>query len=305
MPAVTPDNLTTVDTVKTYIGLEGTTTWDSLIALLIPWVSGLITTSCNRTHFLYNNAGAVITNWVSGQGEPELVCPQWPVYAPVLTGTTTSGSPVVTGLSSTTGLFVNQSVSCPNFPTNGSLVSIASVNNATQVTLNQNATASGSTTLAFDLAVWQNDQGYWNSMPGAYPQTNQLVGGGDYALMRDMPDGSSESGILYRIADVWDDNFLRNWRMLAPTVVPGRGNYQVQACYGFTSVPADLEMACAMAIAKARSRRRFGGPVQSEGDDGYNYSLGQIKSDIQLGLLDGDVAAILSKYRVAPMGLMA
>lgn len=64
-----------------------------------------------------------------------------------LTGTTTSGSAVVTGISSTASLAADLwEVSGTGIPTN---TSISSVDSSTQVTLSQNATASGSVSLRF------------------------------------------------------------------------------------------------------------------------------------------------------------
>lgn len=64
-----------------------------------------------------------------------------------LTGTTTSSSAVVTGLSSTAGLYVGQALSAASgIP--GS-TTIASIDSATQITMSANATASGSRTITF------------------------------------------------------------------------------------------------------------------------------------------------------------
>lgn len=71
--------------------------------------------------------------------------------AVTLTGTTTSGSAVITGITpNTTGLYVGMAVSGTNIPI---LTTIQSVDSATQVTLNNPATASGAgVSLSFTTA---------------------------------------------------------------------------------------------------------------------------------------------------------
>jgi hypothetical protein len=61
-----------------------------------------------------------------------------------MTGTLTSGSPTVTGLSSTTGLFAGDSVTGTGIAAG---TTIASVDSSSQITLSQKATASGSPSL--------------------------------------------------------------------------------------------------------------------------------------------------------------
>lgn len=76
----------------------------------------------------------------------------------VLTGTTAGASPTLTGLSSTVGLFERMSVYGDNIPDGAHILSVDS---ATQVTLDQNATASGNGTLTFAggfRAIERNDQ---------------------------------------------------------------------------------------------------------------------------------------------------
>ena len=66
-------------------------------------------------------------------------------FAATVTGTTTSGSAIVTGISSTAGMQVGQSVSGTGIPSG---TTIASVNSGTQITLSADATAAGSPTIA-------------------------------------------------------------------------------------------------------------------------------------------------------------
>lgn len=66
------------------------------------------------------------------------------ILCPTMSGTLTSGSPVVTGLSTTTGLFVGEKIEGTGVPAGAAILSIDS---PTQVTLSVNATVSGAQTL--------------------------------------------------------------------------------------------------------------------------------------------------------------
>lgn len=74
----------------------------------------------------------------------------WPTYAPsTVTGNTTSGSPTVTDVSSTTNLSAGDSVSGTGIPAS---TTILSVDSATQVTLDADATATGSSVTVTPVA---------------------------------------------------------------------------------------------------------------------------------------------------------
>lgn len=58
-------------------------------------------------------------------------------------------------------------------------------------------------------AVYYDEKGYWGDAPGAFGADKLLVEGVDYALERDQSDGSSQSGVIYRINGVWPSPFGR------------------------------------------------------------------------------------------------
>lgn len=105
-----------------------------------------------------------------------------------MTGTTTSGSPIVT-VSSTSGLTTDYGVSGTGI---SSWSQIQSVDSSTQITMNQNATASGSVTLTFsqnqyslpsDFVAVINDTEWdrtnrWPMMGPQTPQDWQFIKGG-------------------------------------------------------------------------------------------------------------------------------
>ncbi len=316
------DLLTQLDRVKGMIGKSLTSAADArddfFLRMLITQVSSEIADSCGRTHFLVSNPANPVTQFYGGTGSGALALDQWPLYTPVLAGNTISGSAVVSGLSSTAGLFVGQGVTGLAFapPTTSPPVtpplSILSVNSATQVTLNGTASLTATQTpVGFGVQVWWNDAGY--GTPGNFQDANLLAEGGDYRIDRDRPDGTCKSGLLYSICGGWVPGWASGgyWSGYGPdltaTQAPGSGNYQVKAAIGYASVPYNLEMAAIWCVMKARFLRPWGLFLQSESDDGYSYSLGQLKqlgqNAVHLGLLDDYVGAILNKFRITPVAV--
>ena len=290
----TPDNLTSVASVVTTLGINDTAE-NTLLAGLIPFVSALITESLGRTFLLANNAANPITEYQSGQGWQRLILRHRPVQGPQWTGNTTSGSAVVTGLSGTLGVFANASVSGLAVPSGTAVLSVQS---STQITLTNPATLTATATpILFGPAVWIDDNGYWGTYPGAFASTTQVFEGQDFALERDQPDLSSRRGMLLRIVGTWDTLYTSQAGQLSAHNATGQGNIKVQYTAGFASLPPDLELACIRVIAKCRNSKWYGDLVASESFDGQSYSLEQHRSQVGLGLLDGDVAPILARYR--------
>jgi hypothetical protein len=73
-----------------------------------------------------------------------------------LGGTTSVGSPIVTGMASTTGLLPGNSVASSRVPTG---TTILSVDSPTQITLTANATSAGSTPMTFSIGSWPSGLG--------------------------------------------------------------------------------------------------------------------------------------------------
>ncbi len=88
------------------------------------------------------------------------------------TGATTNTSPIVTGLSDTSEMFVGMNVTGAGIPIN---TSILTVNSATQITLNANATASASVAIRFYLHG-DGDGSTTFNLPN--PPGRTIVGGG-------------------------------------------------------------------------------------------------------------------------------
>jgi hypothetical protein len=315
MPATpVPDDLTTLTSVKNIIGIAATCTdEDNMIRAMIPMVSALITESLGRQFLLASNAANPITEVYSGTGTSFLNLKHWPVQQPIYTGNVTQNSLTITNLQSVNYLYVGQPVAGLGIPGGAIIASIATSPN-NQVTLTGingvNVTPSQTTVgapILFGVSVFIDDNGYWRSASGAFPATNQQTMGSDYALADTGIDGSSRSGRLIRINQVWDQLWASGQWWLSPLPIPGMGNILVTYTGGFTSLPADIEWACIRCITKARGTRAYGDMIHDFKFEDTSFTLeggergGQLKggllSAFRLGLLDADVAPVLARYR--------
>lgn len=325
MPIMQPDLLVSLDRLKGEMGIPLTAT-DRDFALLgvITRVSAMMTKSCNRPWWLWSNPNNPSTFYGSGQGDEFLVLPAPPMQVPILTGNTTLGSMVVTNLESpnnpvaTAGLFVNQSVCGPTIQPGSTILSIDS---ATQITLQNLATPPASPNAMFTatgvqifcgVAVWEDDLGYYNTPQGSFvtnqtpqsgtpPVTTQLVEGVDYTYERNRLDPSeSDTATLIRMNWSWQQQYRTGgYLMLSANGAGGRGNIKVQYASGFKFVPYDLEEAAIRTVAKIWNSRRIGEQLASETHPSYSYSTRQGgNKGIDMGLLGGDVGAILAQYRL-------
>lgn len=115
------------------------------MGLPIPaYVVGNTTTDTVQQMAMLNAAGMEIVRNHPWQGLDKEY--RFPTLSSTLTGTTVAGSAVVTGLSSTTGLDTTYMVNGNGI---GADTSIVSVDSSTQVTLNQTATVSATSSLVF------------------------------------------------------------------------------------------------------------------------------------------------------------
>jgi hypothetical protein len=234
---------------------------------------------------------------LSGSNTPALVLRQLPIQSLAYTGNVTSASTVVSGMSSTAGLFASQSVFSQLFPAG---TTIASVDSSSQVTLSQAATTSGTgATLAFGVAVWKD----WNALGGsaytAFASSSALLQeGSDYWVDYQQGPGSAcWSGLVNNANGYWVRPSVWKYGLITRQPGPATGSIKVQYAAGFPTIPSDLQMACELLIAKARRSRLYGESVQSTGYEGASTSLASRQF---VGLITPEIGALLGRYKVIP-----
>jgi hypothetical protein len=292
--------------VQAILGLSLTNTSETkALNLFINQISAAVAERLGRDVMLLSNAANPLTQFVSGRGEVWLLLKNRPVYTPILTGTTTSGSSVVTGIPSTAYLFAGQPVTGPALPlapAGTANVSIQSIDSSSQVTLTANAAATATgTPLYFGVNAWEDINGYFGAMPGSFASGTQLTWGSDFGIRADLPDGSSRSGMLLRINQVWNTHYLRGGDMLSSMNATGMGNIRVQGMFGWPTVPADIEAFVIRVIVRMRNSRRYGQAVNSESFEQYSYSLASEAKGLALGML-GEDGALIARYAGGQLG---
>lgn len=152
--------------------------------------------------------------------------------------------------------------------------------------------------------IWENPFGYWGDPnlvnPASVFQTPQdlLVEGTDYALRRDQPDGSSLSGIVYKINDVWDKFIQRAPGILSATYQIGYGSIMIQYTAGYLTIPTDLTLALDMCVAYLRNWAVYGRPLSSESYEERSVTYEKLG---KFGIL-APAIWLLAKYKTPSFG---
>lgn len=291
--SITPDPLTDLASVKALLRILGSAQ-DAVLAQVITGVSAAVARWCRRAFFLAANAVNPITEYLSGAGQTRLLLSHVPVQAPVVTGTTTAGSAVVTGMASTAYLFANQTVVSPNIPLSSYVLSVDSL---TQVTLNQLALTSGSASLIFGLAVWVDGAGFSGTGAGAFGSTTRQYEGQDWVLARDLPGaggGGSGTGFVEKINGVWIGQYRRDVGALSSYLGDGQGNIKVTYTAGLTSLPDDLKLAATQLAGKVHEEGiRRGLPPTSDAARDYAGQRLESTDDPEVAT----IRSVLTAYR--------
>lgn len=143
-----------------------------------------------------------------------------------------------------------------------------------------------------------DDMGYFGAASGAFTTdstTIPLIYGVDYTLRIDQDDGSSKSGVLYRINDLWTKPQVRQVGYLSPFIGPDLGSYQVTYTAGFTvdTLPPEFRTACNLLVAQLRHAFPLGLAIGGESYEDRSISVIGDKRDYMLTL----IKPLLHPYR--------
>lgn len=305
-----PTPLTQLADVQTIFGVNpNDSSQYALFTKLINEATAAILAWCHRSDF----GVAQYTRVLSGNNTPELIVPDLPVQGATLTGTITSGSAVVTGLPvtgtiSALNLFQCQSVMGPGIP-QAAIISDASQIASGQITLGtlQNgvivpapATASGTITLSFGIALWKDDLALGGSAFGSFATGTLLVEGNDFYL--DWTNGygtTCDSGIIYNAVTYFWRPTQWTQGLITPQLGPPSLNVKVQLNAGYTIIPYDVQQAAELLIANARNARRWGQvPSSMSNDMSVSFMPG---GKIDAGLFSPPIRSLLAPYVITPV----
>lgn len=116
------------------------------------------------------------------------------------------------------------------------------------------------------IQLFFDDAGYFGSEADAFAANTAMTYGSDFALVIDQDDGTSRSGILVRINQIWEKPSRRQRGLLSPFVANAYGNIKVVYTAGYTpdTLPAPLRAACNILVAKLRNLLPLGSFLTSE-----------------------------------------
>lgn len=136
------------------------------------------------------------------------------------------------------------------------------------------------------ITVIYDENGFFGLGPNAFTGDGtqiQYVLGVDFTLRIDQDDGSSRSGILYRMADYWTKPQVRQAGLLSPFIGPDTGSIQVTYTAGYTvdTLPGFVRGGVNAAVAKMRYLFPLGIELASESyEERAIASLAQMKNYI-------------------------
>lgn len=124
----------------------------------------------------------------------------------------------------------------------------------------------------------------WGADTLVDPDTYYFAPGGAYGQITRLSSG------------FWHDRWVQYQTDLTPQEVPGQGNIKIVYRAGYETVPPVIVAAVAFLVRTMVSASAQGAMMNSEGHDGYNYSLGPTSSG-NAWSLDPTVANMLKPYR--------
>lgn len=129
------------------------------------------------------------------------------------------------------------------------------------------------------IVVYQDEGGYYGSTTGSFNATTSvLTYGQDYGLQIDQSDGSSRSGILFRIRSVWPRPAVRSRGLLSPYIGEDFGSIKVTYTGGYTidNLPSMFRQAVVLIVARLRQLLPLGQIIQAESYEERAISYGNL-----------------------------
>lgn len=130
------------------------------------------------------------------------------------------------------------------------------------------------------IQVFIDEAGYYGAPADSFSTTPPtLVYGEDFALQIDQEDGSSRSGILLRMNNLWPKPTVRQTGLLSPFIGEGFGTIKVIYTAGYTvdMLPAGIRLACNLLVSRLRYIFPLGIELNSEGYE--ERSIGIVTSE--------------------------
>lgn len=148
-------------------------------------------------------------------------------------------------------------------------------------------------------SVQLDNTGYFGKASGSFGASSTLTEGTSWVLSYDSRDsGVSDSGVLIKLPGV-QSTFVTISEQREAIWPLGVGNIKVVYTAGYTTIPADLQLAVKMLTSLTHASADQGGPLESEtlGDYSYTRAAGMISGNGKGPRDLVDVRRILAGYR--------
>ena len=126
------------------------------------------------------------------------------------------------------------------------------------------------------IAVSLDEGGNFGATSGAFTSADAaLTYGTDFALVIDQDNGTSRSGILYRINNLWPKPSVRQRGLLSPFLGTGFGTIRVTytAGYDVDNLPAGLRLAAGLLVQRLRYIMPLGQELTGDSFEERNISI--------------------------------
>lgn len=138
------------------------------------------------------------------------------------------------------------------------------------------------------IQVFVDEAGFFGSASGAFDAgTTAFTYGTDFCLQIDQDDGSSRSGVLVRINNLWPKPSVRQRGLLSPFIGEGFGTIKVVYSAGYTvdTLPAQLRLACNLLVARLRYIFPLGMEINSDSYEERNIGFVAERDDYILSIV--------------------
>jgi len=134
------------------------------------------------------------------------------------------------------------------------------------------------------IQLWEDEGAYYGSADDAFDDQTALTYGTDFALQLDQDDGTSRSGILFKINGYWERPQIRSAGLLSPFQGESFGSIKITYTGGYTvdTLPADFRFAANLLIMRLSYMMPLGMNLTSESYEGRSISFSEENKDYLL-----------------------
>lgn len=147
-------------------------------------------------------------------------------------------------------------------------------------------------------SIYLKMDGFFDTRVPGFGAENLLIEGTDYVLDRSPSASLSKSGIVFRIGTVWPMmHRMATISRLSTDIGPSWGNIKITYTAGYSTVPKDIQLACAILVSRFMETASQGGwQINKETIGDYSYTQGPVHLNNKLPDIGG-ILGLLAPYK--------